>query len=173
MTARIGVIGQSGDIPPKMYDMAYKVGAEIGKRKGILLSGGRSGVMEAVSKGAKEAGGITVGILPGDSIKEGNSYLDVPLTTGLNFEYRSIVLVHSSDVIIMIGGGSGTLCELSVAYHNRKPVIILPASGGWSARIRRAAYEGKFLDDRKYTELFYTDNPVEAVEMAFKYATSP
>jgi len=168
LVTRIGVIGNSGQITDEIKTIAYRTGYEIGKRGGILLSGGRDGVMEAASKGAKKAGGITVGILPGDDINEGNSYLDVPITTGLDLEHRSLVLVHSSDAIIMIGGAVGTLLELASAYHNKKPVVILPAAGGWAGRIRAAACEGKYLDERHKIELIFADSPEEAVSKAYK-----
>lgn len=168
LVVRIGVIGNSGQITDEIKKTAYRIGFAVGKQGGILLTGGRDGVMEAATRGAKKAGGLTVGILPGDDINEGNSYLDVPLTTGLNFEYRSLILIHSSDAIIMVGGAVGTLLELTSAYHNKKPVVILPATGGWSAKIREIACEGKYLDERRKVELIYADSPEEAVAKAYK-----
>lgn len=167
---RIGVIGQSGPISKELYQLAYEVGKEIGKQGAILFSGGRDGVMEAVSRGAKTGGAITVGILPGDSISEGNEYLDVPITTGLSFDYRSNILIHSSDVIIMLGGGNGTLGELSMSYLNRKPAVVLENSGGWAERIREFVYDGHYLDRRANIRIEYALTPREAVLKAVELA---
>ncbi|WP_371381670.1 TIGR00725 family protein [Sporomusa aerivorans] len=136
----------------------------------ILLTGGTSGVMGAVSRGAKQANGLVVGILPGDLRDAANQYIDVPITTGLSFDYRSLILVHSSDVLIMIAGGNGTLGELSAAYLNRKPVVIVEASGGWAARVRQVAYDGSYLDERKWVKLDYANTAKEAVAIAVSRA---
>lgn len=163
---RIGVIGQSGDIPAAICALAEEIGKEIALQGAILLTGGTNGVMGAVSRGAKHANGLVVGILPGDARDAGNGYIDVPITTGLSYDYRSLILVHSSDVLIMIAGGNGTLGELSAAYLNRKPVVIVEASGGWAARVRGAAYDGAYLDERKWVKLDYANTAKEAVALA-------
>ena len=169
---RIGVIGQSGEIPPNVNMIAEEVGHLIAQHKGILISGGTSGVMKAASKGAKKAGGLVDGILPGDSPDHGNEYLDVPINTGMGFEFRSMVLVHSSDVIIMIKGGNGTLGELSAAYSNGKPIIIIENSGGWSSKIKKAAYHDYYLDERKTVKIDYVNSAKDAVELAFRKGAS-
>lgn len=163
---RIGVIGQSGNIPLETAKLAEEIGKEIAERGAILLTGGTSGVMGAVSRGAKLAKGLVVGILPGDSIDVANEYIDIPISTGLSFDYRSLILVHSSDVIIMIAGGNGTLGELSAAYLNRKPVVVVETSGGWAARVREAAYEGCYLDERKWVKIDYAATAKEALDIA-------
>jgi len=165
---RIGVIGQSGDIPEHVKKLAEELGREIALRGAVLLTGGTNGVMEHVSKGAKLEKGLVVGILPGDSLDVANDYIDVPINTGMGFDYRSLVLVHSSDVIIMLGGGNGTLGEVSAAYLNRKPVIVIEPSGGWAERIKEIAYEGKYLDHRKNTNLEFASTPQEALDLAFR-----
>lgn len=162
---RIGVIGQSGEIPEATCKLAEEVGREIAARGAILLTGGTSGVMEAVSRGAKEANGLVVGILPGDKAEDANDYIDIPITTGLSYDYRSLILVHSSDAIIMIAGANGTLGELSAAYLNRKPVVVIEASGGWAAKIRSMAYDGMYLDERKWVKLDYADTAEEALDI--------
>ncbi len=162
---RIGVIGQSGAIPVTIRKLAEEIGQEIAARGAILLTGGTSGVMEAVSRGAKQAQGFVVGILPGDTIDNANGYIDVPITTGLSFDYRSLILIHSSDAIIMIAGANGTLGELSAAYLNRKPVVIIETSGGWAAKIRGMAYDGLYLDERKGVKLDYASTANEALDI--------
>ncbi len=163
---RIGVIGQSGDIPTEIQQLAQEVGREIALRGAVLLTGGTSGVMECASRGAKEANGLVVGILPGDTLDMANQYIDIPITTGLSFDYRSLILVHSSDALIMIGGGNGTLGELSAAYLNSKPVVILELSGGWAGKVRAMAYEEAYLDMRKNIKLDYAQTVKEALDIA-------
>ena len=165
---RIGVIGQSGEIPGPVQELVEEVGREIAKSGALLLTGGTNGVMAYVSRGAQQAGGLVVGILPGDTMDLANEYIDIPITTGLSFDYRSLILVHSSDAIIMIGGANGTLAELSIAYLNRKPVIVLETSGGWAGRVRTVAYEGGYLDERKNVKLDYAQTAREAVELALE-----
>jgi len=170
---RIAVIGQSGEIPKHIRLLAEEVGREIAKKGAVLLSGGGSGVMEAASKGAKEAGGLVVGILAGDEVEVANDYIDIPITTGLGFDYRSVVLVHSADVLIMIRGGNGTLGELSAAYMNKKPVIVIESSGGWSTKLKKVAFEGCYLDERRTVEILYATTPKTAVQMAFDILHKP
>ncbi len=155
---------------PEMNKLAEEVGKEIALRGAVLLTGGTSGVMEAVSKGAKQAGGLVIGILPGDSPDLANSFIDIAIHTGMGFDYRGLVLVHSSDAMIMIGGGVGTLGELSAAYFNRKPVVVLETSGGWAAKVKEMAYDGVYLDARKTIKLDFADNAKKAVEMAVERA---
>lgn len=165
MTLRIGVIGQSGEIPAEIQALAESVGKEIASRGAMLLTGGTSGVMTAVSKGAKSANGLVVGILPGEALDKANEYIDIPITTGLGSDYRSLILVHSSDAIIMIGGANGTLGELSAAYLNCKPIVVIEPSGGWAARVRSICYDGIYLDERKSVKLDFAHTAQEALDM--------
>lgn len=118
---RIGVIGSSQS-SPELYSLAEDVGRLIAEAGAILICGGGTGVMEAASKGAKSAGGTTVGILPGTSENEANQYVDIPIITGMGHG-RNIINVRSSDVVIAIGGGYGTLSEIALALRINKPVI--------------------------------------------------
>ncbi len=165
MKIRIAVIGQSGEISEKVKEIAIEVGKEIASKQAILLTGGRDGVMEAVSMGAKSNGGLVVGILPGDDKIVANDYIDIPITTGLSFDYRSLILVHSADAIIMISGGNGTLGELSAAYMNNKPIVVIETTGGWATRVKEIVYDGKYLDERKTVEIHFSDTAKKTVEM--------
>src|SRR5207237_7152948 len=120
--------------------MAEEVGRLIAERKGIVVTGGLSGVMEAVSRGAKNAGGLVIGILPGFDKRDANEFVDIAVTTGMGW-MRNTLTVRAADAVIMISGGIGTLNELTVAYE-LKPTVILEGSGGWSSRIREIAYGG-------------------------------
>ncbi len=167
---RIGVIGQSGEITPAVEEMSATIGRKIAKEGGILISGGRDGVMMAASRGAQEAGGITVGILPGKKIEEGNPYLDIPITTGFGLDYRSLILVHTCDAIIMVGGKSGTFSELSLSYQNGRPVVVLTGSGGWADKIGELVSADGCMDDRCTGLIRFATSPDEAVSQAFSLA---
>ena len=122
-------------------------------------------MMEFASKGAKEAGGITVGILPSLNTEEANQYIDIPVTTGLGMGMRSELMIQTVDAIIMIGGKNGTLKELSAAYMNSKPVVILRGSGELADSIQGIFYEGKYLDSRRNVEILFADSPEEAISI--------
>jgi uncharacterized protein (TIGR00725 family) len=119
MKVQIGVIGR-GDCSPEEYRAAEEVGRTIAAEDGVLLCGGLSGVMEAACKGAKEAGGLTVGIIPGTGGE--NRYLDVVIRTGLSHA-RNVVLVQSADALVAVGGAYGTLSEIAVAMKTGKKVF--------------------------------------------------
>jgi uncharacterized protein (TIGR00725 family) len=108
--------------------IAEEVGRLIAQRGGILVCGGRGGVMRAVCKGAKEAGGLTVGLLP-DRKDEANEWVDVPVATGLGVR-RNMVIVHAADVVIALNGRWGTLNEISFAQIFGKPLVLVRGSGG-------------------------------------------
>ena len=117
----IGIIGAS-KTSPAIDKIAWQVGNEIAKRGGILVCGGLGGVMEAACQGAKKAQGLTIGILPGFDRNEANPYVDIVITTGL-LEARNLIIVRTSDVLIAIGKGYGTLSEIAFALKMEKPVI--------------------------------------------------
>lgn len=118
---RIGVIG--GSSPDKeSRQQAFRTGQLIAEKGAILVCGGLSGVMEAASRGAKEAGGLTIGILPGNSLDDANTYVDIPVATGLGYARNSLVAMNS-DVIIAIDGQYGTLSEIAYGCIYGKKVI--------------------------------------------------
>ncbi len=117
----IGVIG-AGSCNEKTYEMARSVGAGIWKAGATLLCGGLGGVMEGACRGAYEAGGQTIGILPGPDKTQANPYVTVPIVTDLGHA-RNILIVRSADTLIAISGGYGTLSEISIALKLGKPVI--------------------------------------------------
>src|SRR4029079_14505213 len=88
-------------------------------------------------RGAKNAGGLVIGILPGLDKSDANAYVDVAITTGMGW-MRNTLVVRAADAVIMISGGIGTLNELTVAYED-KPTVVLEGTGGWSDPIREAA----------------------------------
>jgi uncharacterized protein (TIGR00725 family) len=116
---QIAVIGK-GECTPEEYEAARRAGALLAGEHAILCCGGRGGVMEAACRGAREAGGTTVGILPDTGT--GNPYLDVVIRTGMGYG-RNVVLVQSADAVVAIGGGYGTLSEIAVALKAGKRVF--------------------------------------------------
>lgn len=118
---QIGVIG-AGSCPDAIYQVARDLGFEIGKMGWTLICGGLKGVMEGAARGCIEAGGLTVGILPGTDKKMSNPYIRIPLPTGIG-EGRNMLVVRASDVIVSIAGGFGTLSEIALALKINKPVI--------------------------------------------------
>ncbi len=117
----ISVIG-AGSCDKDIYGLAEEVGRLIAQKGGTLITGGLGGVMEAASKGAKEAGGITVGILPGFSKEDANSFVTIPVATGLSHA-RNIIVARSADAVIAVSGEYGTLSEIAIALKLAKPVI--------------------------------------------------
>lgn len=117
----ISVIGESR-ADKKNYLIAEKVGKLLAKHGAILFCGGTTGVMEAACKGAKSAGGITVGILPGSKRKNANKYVDIPIPTGIGYA-RNKFVVKSGQSVIAIGGSYGTLCEIGFALSYGIPVV--------------------------------------------------
>lgn len=117
----IGVIG-SGQCTPEEARLAEKVGRELAKRGAVLVCGGLGGVMEAACKGAIAEGGMTIGILPGDSRHSANVYVQVPIVTGVGYA-RNVIVARSAQAVIAIGGSYGTLSEIAHALQGGIPVI--------------------------------------------------
>jgi uncharacterized protein (TIGR00725 family) len=128
----IGVMGPAA-CDSQTADMARAVGRGIAERGAVLLCGGRGGVMEAAAQGAREVGGLTLGILPGVNQRESppNAHVDIALFTGLG-EARNWLNVCASDAVIAIGGGFGTLSEIALALKAQKPVVLI---GSWHLEI--------------------------------------
>ena len=140
---RIGVMGPSA-CSARVWNLAREVGYGIARQGGILVCGGGSGVMEAAAKGAKDAGGVTVGILPGNSAEQANAYIDIPVITDLG-NARNVINVLTSQVIIAVHGAYGTLSEIALALKCGTPVVgletwtISPPSGETVPSIPNAA----------------------------------
>lgn len=122
--AIIGVMG-GGAASSEVISTAHRLGCLIGKRGWILLNGGRnSGVMEASARGAKETGGLTIGILPDADRQNVSEFIDIPIVTGMGHA-RNSINVLSSDIVVACRGGAGTLSEIALAIKSGKPVILL------------------------------------------------
>lgn len=117
----IGVIGPR-DATQEQMQAAETVGRALGGLGITVICGGKSGVMEAVSRGCDAAGGLVIGILPGHEPDDANPYIGIPLPTGLS-EGRNMVIAKSARVLIAVGGSYGTLSEVAYGLHFGRPVI--------------------------------------------------
>lgn len=126
MNPYIAVVGASvaGE---ELYGAAREVGRLLGERRAVLLTGGLGGVMEASCRGAKEAGGTTVAILPTLDKSDANDYVDIAIPTGMG-EIRNALIIRAADAVIAVGGEFGTLSEIAFALRTDKPVVGL---GTW------------------------------------------
>ncbi|MGQ9853406.1 MAG: TIGR00725 family protein [Candidatus Oleimicrobiaceae bacterium] len=148
---KIAVLGGAA-CTPEASKLAYEVGSLIAERGGVLICGGRGGVMEAACKGASDKGGLTIGILPGDLAEEANRFVHVALPTGLG-EARNVIIVKSADAAIAVNGSYGTLSEIAFCLKLGVPVVGLQT---WT------------IDPN----IHQAQSAAEAVELAFQLARS-
>ena len=130
MSLYIGVAGASRPAPG-LLEQAEVLGRRLAEAGAVVVCGGGPGVMEAVCRGARSAGGTTVGLLPGLDRREGNPYLSVAVPTGMG-QGRNLLLVRSSDAVVAVGGGFGTLSEIALALRTGVPVVGLAT---WSLHL--------------------------------------
>ena len=129
-TPQIAVIGGS-NAPSDVLREAETVGRELALAGANLVCGGLGGVMEAACRGAHEAGGFTIGILPGDDRREANRWVKCAIPTGLG-HFRNFLVVRAADGVIALPGASGTLSEAAMARTLGKPVVaVLQPATGW------------------------------------------
>ncbi|MFQ6050381.1 MAG: TIGR00725 family protein [Candidatus Hydrothermarchaeota archaeon] len=160
---QVSVIG-SGEIREKFIeDICTELGELLAENGFIVLCGGLGGVMEAVSRGVKKKGGITVGILPGSSSQDANPYIDIKIVTAMSHA-RNAILVRSGDVVISVSGGAGTLSEIALAVNSRKEVIAIESSGGISKE-----FAGKEINGQK---IHRARDAKEAVDIALRIVRS-
>lgn len=149
----IAVIG-AGECTLGVARLAEEVGRRLAEKGAILICGGLGGVMEAACRGAKSAGGTTVGVLPGTNPGDANPYVDIPVATGMG-QARNVIVVASAQAAIALGGGYGTLSEIGHAGKLGIPVVGLDT---WS------------LKKEGYTGIVEAKSPAEAVERAIAWA---
>jgi uncharacterized protein (TIGR00725 family) len=132
----VAVIGD-GLCSAETARLAEEVGQRLAEKGAVVICGGLGGVMEAACPGAKVAGGLTVGILPGRSWQDANPYVDIPIVTGMG-EARNVVVVSSAQSVIAVSGGYGTLSEIAHALKSGIPVVGL---GSW--RLSKEGSDGE------------------------------
>jgi uncharacterized protein (TIGR00725 family) len=117
----LAVVG-AGNASPEIYELARAVGREAARRGWMVLTGGLGGVMEAAARGAQEAGGLTLGILPGGDRREANPFIRVAVATQIRHARNSII-AHTADALIAVDGEYGTLSEVALGLKLGKPVV--------------------------------------------------
>ena len=125
----ISVIG-AHDTEQRVEQLAHDIGKIVAKVGAILVCGGLEGVMEAAAKGCQQAGGTTIGLLPGTSKADANQYIEIALPTSIGYA-RNAMVACCADIIVALPGSHGTSCEISYGLVYKKPVIDL---GRWDRK---------------------------------------
>ena len=158
MTPYVAVVG-AGSADAGLARVAEDVGRGLAEGGAVVLCGGLSGVMEAVCRGCRAAGGTSIGILPGDDRRAANEFVDVALATGMG-EMRNTLIVRAADVVVALGGEHGTLSEIAFALKIGRPVVGYET---WELANRRGA------DDA----IVRVRSAAEAVDAALRLAGAP
>jgi uncharacterized protein (TIGR00725 family) len=152
----IAVVG-AGHADEATSKMAYDVGRHLARGGAIVICGGLGGVMEAVSKGVRDARGMVIGVLPGTSRREGNEHLTVGLATGMG-RGRNTIIAISCDAMVAVSGAFGTLSEVAQALNHARPVVVLES---WDLPLAGDVGHGLFHK---------VDSPEEAASLAISLA---
>ena len=133
-------------------ELAREVGHEIVRQNGILVTGATTGIPYWAAIGAKEEGGLSVGVSPAATEREHvrsyrlpTNYFDFIMYTGFNYSGRNLLLTRLSDAVILICGRMGSLNEFTIAFEDKKPIGVLVGSGGMADMVRdivTAAHRG-------------------------------
>jgi uncharacterized protein (TIGR00725 family) len=164
----ISVVGSSGTIDSTLEQSAEAIGEKLIDHGFRIVCGGRTGVMSAVSRGAKRSAragdGDVIGILPGYDESDANESTDIVIPTGLGFA-RNTLVVSAGDIVLGIKGGAGTLSEIAMAWQIERPTLVWKPGGGWSATLA-----GKRIDDRHDSILEGFDDIDQLIERARELA---
>lgn len=171
---QIGVMGSAADLnyTPDIEKLAFAIGKLIAEKGGITVYGAEKdydSLSTAAARGAKSAGGLTVGVTYGKEkdIWDKDGLTDVLVVTGIERGGgREFVLVNSCDAIIIISGGSGTLTEAAIAYQMNIPIVALTGTGGWADKLA-----GEYIDARKRLKVEAASTPEEAVAKVLELVT--
>ena len=155
--ATISIIGAS-EISSEIEQRAIELGKLLAKNGYAISCGGLTGVMEAVCKGAKQEGGLTIGITPFEKKGMANKYVDIEIPVPFS-QARNIIVVLSGDACVAVSGKAGTLSEICFAWIYNKPLLALTDVGGWSSKIA-----GQQIDDRRKDKIIGISNPQGIVD---------
>lgn len=164
----ISILGPNqAECTDEIYQFGIKLGKLLADQNKRIVSGGMQGLMEAVFKGAHQSEnyqfGMTIGILPGLSKDEANSYADIIIPTGIGLA-RNQIVVNTGDVVIAIAGGAGTLSEIAFAWQLKKKIICFEGFGGWSEKLARQK-----LDSRRIESIQSAKTLEEITELIHSY----
>ncbi len=154
--ATISVIGAS-EIDKEIEEITIEIGRLLAKNNYIVACGGLTGVMEAICKGAKEEGGLTIGIVPQPEKSIANKYVDIVIPCPFS-QARNLVVVLTGDICLAISGKAGTLSEISFAWIYNKPIVALSSVNGWSSKIANQR-----IDDRRNDIIYGVSTPEEVI----------
>ncbi|MFQ5497050.1 MAG: TIGR00725 family protein [Nitrosopumilus sp.] len=146
--------------------VAYDVGTEIAKSDSVLITGGLGGVMTAAAHGAKDAHGLTVGIIPQNDASEANEFCDIVVPTGMGLA-RDFLNALTADGIIIVGGGSGTLSETTAGYMYKKPIVAIR-----NLDSSVDPFIDGFIDHRENVKIIGVDTAQEAVKKILELITA-
>ena len=169
MKVKVGVMGSAGGkMSKEALDKSYLLGKAIAERDCVVVTGGCPGLPFAATKGAKEAGGFTVGISPGIDLREHvelyrspTEFLDILIFTGSGLMGREVIGVRSCDVIVIAGGRSGTLGEFCIAYDEGKPIGVLEGTGGITTRLDDIV---EAIQKETGSEVVYDSDPYRLID---------
>jgi len=146
---------------PNLEKVAYQTGIEVARAEAVLITGGLGGVMKAACRGAKDGGGLTVGIIPQNDPSFANEFCDIVIPSGFGLA-RDFLTALSADGVIIIGGASGTLSETCAAYMYKRPIVAIKNTGGIAER-----YADQYLDHRQNVKIIGVTSPKEAIKVIF------
>lgn len=169
----IAIVGDSCiDDDPQKKEIAFNVGKILVDSGYRILSGGLGGVMEAAFAGAHASknykDGDTIAILPMFSPVDANEYADIVIPTGLDL-YRNVVIANSSAAVVAIGGGAGTLSEMSNAWALQKLIIAFKNVRGWSSKIADTKMDHRIRYNGIEDKVYGVEKPEEVIEILNKY----
>jgi len=126
---RVAVVG-AGEATGTEEALAFELGGRLAASGLIVVTGGLGGVMAAASRGAREAGGRTLGLLPGDDGRDANPWVEIAIPTGMG-EGRNVLVVRAAEAVVAVGGDWGTLSEIALARKTGRPVCLLGPGFPW------------------------------------------
>ncbi|UCD84985.1 MAG: hypothetical protein JSU92_01995 [Deltaproteobacteria bacterium] len=173
MKITVGVIGSAGGrISKTAREKSYLLGKAVAESGCVLLTGGCPGIPFDAARGAKEAGGIVVGISPGIDLNEHvvrykspTDYLDILIFTGTGLMGREVTGIRSCDVVVVVSGRSGTLGEFSIAYDEGRPIGVMEGTGGITREIKKIV---KAVKKKTGSTVLYDSDPKRLVARLLK-----
>lgn len=170
---QIAVIG-AGAAEETLLSTARALGEALVDAGFRVVCGGLGGVMTAAAQGARRSAAATgadvIGLLPTLQAGHANPYVDIVIPTGLSLA-RNLLVVASADVVVAVGGGSGTLSEIALAWQLGKPIVALSQTGGWAGRLA-----GQAVDDRradKVVDVSSVSEAIAAIQQALAHPAAP
>ena len=172
MKVKIGVFGSSGKPTKELGDKAFELGKEVAVNGCILVTGATTGLPSEAARGAKEAGGFTIGISPAASEEDHTKTYGLPTENhdiivydGSGLKGRNVTNIRACDCALFISGGMGTLNEFTVAYDEGKSIGILSGTGGMTKLVKDVIRTcGMLPGKHKKTKVFYDSDPGELVK---------